>query len=194
MIVIDIFSKFLFVETLKDKKASTVLKGFIKILDKGRQPQTVFLDKGGEFNNALLKRELTKRNIKYFTTQNEDIKTSIAERVIRTLKNKLYRLFHKLGSYRYIETLQKVVEGYNKSKHKSLHNHATADVTKNNEALIWDSCIIQSQRSYQRLLLVNLVKVGRFSNSKLVATLDYRMCDITFRETISRNGQWNYLR
>ena len=138
LIVIDIFSKFLFVETLKDKKASTVLKGFIKILDKGRQPQTVFSDKGGEFNNALLKKELTKRNIKYFTTQNEDIKTSIAERVIRTLKNKLYRLFHKLGSYRYIETLQKVVEGYNKSKHKSLHNHAPADVTKNNEALIWD--------------------------------------------------------
>ena len=57
----------------------------------------VFSDKGGELNNALFKRELAKRNIKYFTTQNEDIKTSVAERVIRTLKTKLYRLFQKQG-------------------------------------------------------------------------------------------------
>lgn len=111
LVVVDVFSKFLFVQTLMDKKASTVLKAFQKILDSGgRLPDVVFSDKGGELNNALFKRELAKRNIKYFTTQNEDIKTSVAERVIRTLKTKLYRLFQKQGSYRYVEHLQNVVD------------------------------------------------------------------------------------
>ena len=87
----------------------------------------------------MFKRELSKRDIKFFTTQNEDIKTSVAERVIRTLKTKLYRLFQKQGSYRYLEQLQSVVDGYNKTKHSSLKNLAPADVTKTNEAEIWDS-------------------------------------------------------
>lgn len=140
LIVVDVFSKLLFVQTLMDKKASTVLKAFQKILDSGgRFPDVVFSDKGGELNNALFKRELAKRNIKYFTTQNEDIKTSVAERVIRTLKTKLYRLFQKQGSYRYVEHLQNVVDGYNKSKHSSLKNLAPKDVSKTNEAVIWVS-------------------------------------------------------
>ena len=106
LVVIDVFSKFFFVETLKDKKASTVVRGLVKTLDKGRQSETIFSDKGGEINNQLMKRELTKRNSRYFTTQNEDLKTSVGERIIRTIKNKLYRLFHRQRSYRYVEQLQ----------------------------------------------------------------------------------------
>lgn len=56
LVVIDVFSKFLFIETLKDKKASTVVRGLVKILDKGRQPETIFSDKGGEINNQLMKK------------------------------------------------------------------------------------------------------------------------------------------
>ena len=66
LVVIDVFSKFLFIEMLKDKKASTVLEGMKKILDKGRQPITIFSDKGGEINNQLMRKELKRRNIEFF--------------------------------------------------------------------------------------------------------------------------------
>ena len=105
LIVIDMFSKFLFIETLTDKKASTVLAAFKKVLVQGRTPEDLSSDKGGELNNSLLKNELKKRHIKYFTTQNEDIKNSIAERVIRTIRNKIYRLFQRQRSYCYVEVL-----------------------------------------------------------------------------------------
>ncbi|MES9903763.1 MAG: transposase family protein [Sedimenticola sp.] len=85
MVVIDVFSKYLFIEPLKSRKAKDVVQAFDRVLTKGRSPEIVYSDKGSEFNNALFKKYLTKRHIKYFTTQNEDIKVSVAERVIRTV-------------------------------------------------------------------------------------------------------------
>ena len=41
LVVIDVFSKFLFVEPLKNKKAKDVLHAFDKILSHGRSPDTV---------------------------------------------------------------------------------------------------------------------------------------------------------
>ena len=138
LIVIDAFSKYTFVETLKDKKASSVLAAFKKVLKHGRRPDVIFTDKGGEFDNTLFKRELKKYHIKYFTTQNEDVKNSIAERVIRTLRNKMYRFFQRQRSYRYVEMLPELVMSYNKTKHRSLNYLAPIDVNKKNEAIIWD--------------------------------------------------------
>ena len=123
---------------MTDKKAGTVLKAFKKVLEQGRLPYALSTDKGGEFNNSLLKRELKKYHIKYFTTQNEDIKNSIVERVIRTIRNKMYRLFQRQRSYRYIEVLPDLIESYNKTKHRSLGNMAPIDINKNNEAVVWD--------------------------------------------------------
>ena len=64
--------------------------GFDLILVIGRIPVVVYSDKGSEFNYPMFKVFLKKRHVKYFTTQNEDIKVSLAERVIRTLCNKMH--------------------------------------------------------------------------------------------------------
>lgn len=161
LVVIDVFSKYLFVETLKDKKASSVVEGFRRILNNGRVPEVVFSDKGGEFNNALLKKELKKYHIKYFTTQNEDIKNSVAERVIRTLRNKLYRFFQKQRSYRYVEQLQSIVEGYNKTKHRSLNYLAPIDITKENEAKVWDQMYSDRQGRQRKRIVKSSDKKAR---------------------------------
>ena len=140
LVLIDVLSKFVFVQTLTDKKASTIVDAFRKIInDAGRIPEVIFSDKGGEFNNFRFKNELKKHHIKYFTTQNEDIKNSVVERVIRTFRNKLYRFFQKQRTYRYVEKLPEITAGYNKTNHKSLpKNMAPVDVSKENEALVWD--------------------------------------------------------
>ncbi|MEW8509096.1 MAG: hypothetical protein AB2598_20640 [Candidatus Thiodiazotropha sp.] len=149
LVVIDVFSKYLFVVTLKDKKASSVVEAFRKVLNQGRIPEVVFSDKGGELNNSLLKKEFQKYHIKYFTTQNDDIKNSIAERVIRTLRNKLYRVFQKQRSYRYIEILPDIVKGYNNTNHRSI-GMAPVEVTKDNEAVTWDRMYNDQQQKKRR--------------------------------------------
>ena len=139
LIVIDVFSKYLIVEPVRSKKSNAIVEAFDRVLAHGRYPGVVYSDKGGEFNNALFKRYLKRRNISYFTTQNEDIKVSVAERVIRTLKNKMYKYFERSRSYRFVEELQNLVYSYNHTPHRSLGSKLSpVQVNKTNEEQIWD--------------------------------------------------------
>ena len=62
--VIDIFSKYAWVVSLKDKKGITITDAFQKILDEsGYKPNKIWIDKGNKFNNKSLKSWLEKNDI-----------------------------------------------------------------------------------------------------------------------------------
>ena len=87
--VIDLFSKYAFVVPLKDKKAVSIVSAFQSILDKsGRKPNKIWVNQGSEFHNHNLKKCLVNNDISMYSTYNEG-KSVVAERFIRTLKNKL---------------------------------------------------------------------------------------------------------
>ena len=87
--VIDLFSKYAFVVPLKDKKRASVVKGFEKIINEsGRRPNKIWVDQGSEFYNKTFKNWLISEGIEMYSTHNEG-KSVVAERFIRTLKNKL---------------------------------------------------------------------------------------------------------
>ena len=46
---IDLFSKYAWVVPLKDKKGMTIVNAFQKIISKGRKPNKICIDQGGEF-------------------------------------------------------------------------------------------------------------------------------------------------
>ena len=73
-------------------------------------------------------------NIHYFTTLNSDTKANVAERVIKTAKNMMYRYFITQRTHRCIKVLQEIVKSYNATPRRSLNNIAPKDVNKNNEA------------------------------------------------------------
>ncbi len=81
--VIDVFSKYAWVEPLKTKSGENLVKAFEKILRKGRKPEKLHSDKGTEFTNKLFQTFLKKKIILFFTTYNET-KASIFERFNRT--------------------------------------------------------------------------------------------------------------
>ena len=87
---IDLFSKYAWVVPLKDKKGTSIVNAFQKIISKGRKPNKIWVDQGGEFYNKLFKRFLKLNNIEMYSTYNEG-KSVIAERFIRTLKNKTFK-------------------------------------------------------------------------------------------------------
>lgn len=93
LIVIDVFSRYLYVEPLLNKKATTVLKALKSIFSKGTIPRTIRSDKGGELNNRFVKQLLKSKNIYYFTTQNE-MKANYAGRVTRSLRNMIFIYFN----------------------------------------------------------------------------------------------------
>ena len=84
--VIYLFSKYAWVLPFKDKRGITIVNAFQKIISKGRKPNKVWVDQGGEFYK-LFKRFLKINNIKMYSTYNKG-KSVVAERFIRSLKNK----------------------------------------------------------------------------------------------------------
>ena len=54
--VIDMFSKYVWVVPLKDKKGASIVDAFQNILDKsGRKPNKIWVDKGSQFCNTFFK-------------------------------------------------------------------------------------------------------------------------------------------
>ena len=82
---IDSFSKYAWVAPIKDKKGTSIVNAFQKIISEGRKPNKIWVDQGSEFYNNLFKRFLKTNNIEMYTTYNEG-KSVVAERFIRTLK------------------------------------------------------------------------------------------------------------
>ena len=134
LVCIDVFSRFLIIEPLKKKDSSSVVKAFSKIF-KTRVPSTLSSDEGREYLNKPLLDFLKKHNVKHFV-HHSDTKAALAERVIRTVKERLFRYFTHKNTLRYVNVLQQLVHAYNNSVHSSI-NERPANVTKQNEMEIW---------------------------------------------------------
>ena len=87
---IDLFSKYAWIFPLKDKKGVSIINTFPKIISKWRRLNKIWVDQGGEFYNKLFKRFLKINNTEMYSTYNEG-KSVVAERFIRTLKNKIFK-------------------------------------------------------------------------------------------------------
>ena len=85
------YSKHAFVIPLKDKKVISIVNVFDKIIKQSnRKPNKIRIDQGGDFYNNVFEKWLSDNDINMYSTYNEG-KSVVAERFIRTLKNKLYK-------------------------------------------------------------------------------------------------------
>ena len=116
---IDCFSKYAWAIPLKSKHADEILRAFKEILKSGRKPKRLQTDKGKEFLNTKVQNFLRQHEIQFFTTESEK-KASIVERFNRTMKGRTYKYFTAKNTYRYIDVLQSLVDGYNNTYHRSI--------------------------------------------------------------------------
>lgn len=91
LVVIDVLSKYAWVEPLLNKTSKSVADGIERILvrNNDRDPLHFQTDKGKEFLGREVQQLLKKRNIIYRTVRDPDIKAAVAERFIRTLKERM---------------------------------------------------------------------------------------------------------
>lgn len=121
LIVIDVFSKMAYAEPLKDKTGEVVTKAMDRIIQKVNQHnpnhsiRKLHTDEGKEFHNGTMKRLLDKFNIEHYSTFSH-MKASIVERLIRTIKHKLYTQFSLQGSHAWVKILPKIIERYNNTR------------------------------------------------------------------------------
>ena len=117
---IDLYSKYAFVIPLKDKKGISIVNAFDKIIKQSnRKSNKIWVDQGGEFYNNVFEKWLSDNDINVYSTYNEG-KSVVAERFIRTLKNKLYKHMTVTGKNVYYDVLDDVVNKYNNTKHSTI--------------------------------------------------------------------------
>ena len=135
--VIDVFSKYAWVEPIKSKTGQDVTAAFEKILKRsqGRQPQNLQTDDGKEFYNKHFQALMKGKSIHHFSTRG-DSKASVVERFNRTLKERLYRYFTIKNTLTFLPMLQDLVLGYNRSYHRSI-KMAPERVNAHNEEDVW---------------------------------------------------------
>ena len=75
---IDLFSKYAWVVPIKDKKGTSIVNAFQKIISEGRKPNKIWVDQGSEFYNKSFKDFLKINNIEMYSTYNEG-KSVVAE-------------------------------------------------------------------------------------------------------------------
>ena len=114
LVVIDIFSRYGWVEPLKDKSAINITKAFNKILKKGRKPRILRTDAATDFTSKKFQNFLRKNNIHHFTTHNEK-QANYVERFIQIIKKKIRRYMAQKQTQKYIDILQPLVDSYNRT-------------------------------------------------------------------------------
>src|SRR6266566_7243481 len=117
--VIDLFSRYAWAKSIKDKTGKEVKRAFQKIFASGRKPQRLQTDEGLKFANRHVQHLLKVKNIKFFTVKSQ-FKAAVCERFNRTVKSKMWRYFTKTGSYKWIDILPELMTAYNASVHRSL--------------------------------------------------------------------------
>ena len=128
--VIDVFSKYGYLVPLKDKTGKSVASA-LKTIFKERKPEKVWVDKGKEFYNKDVK-EL----IELYSTENEE-KSSVVERWIRTMKEKMWKYFTDNNMSVYIDILPDLVKNYNNTRHSSIKMTPVEASKKKNELTVW---------------------------------------------------------
>ena len=116
---IDLLSKYAWVIPLKDKKETSIVNAFQKIISKERKPNKIWVDQGSEFYNQSLKDFLKINNIEMYSTFNEG-KYVVAERFIRTLKNKIFKHMTAISKNVYFDVLDDIVNKYNNTIHRTI--------------------------------------------------------------------------
>ena len=115
---IDVFTKYGYAVPLQSKRGEEVAAAAADIFD-DRQPRRVCTDRGSEFKSDPFQRSLRQRDIRHFYAGGSG-KCTVVERFHRTLKGRIARFQHHRNTERYVDHLQGIVEGYNKTYHRTI--------------------------------------------------------------------------
>ena len=157
LLVIDVFSKYVWVRPVKSKNASIILDMVKNIMkESGRTPRYIRTDKGTEFVNRVLSKFLNSIHVEHIQTHSE-VKAAFAERAIKTIKGKLFKYMYHFQTRNYINILNKVVKVYNATIHSTI-KMAPKNVTHKNETQLWWS--VYANISGKGAIVRNIAKGG----------------------------------
>ena len=173
-IIIDNFSKFLFAIPLKNKYSQTITNEFSNNLAKSkRKPDKLESDRGYEVYNSIFRNFLKLKNIHHYS-RFTDKGPSIAERVIRTVRNLLKKPVILAGNADWFSELPSVFKQYINTIHHSIKMTPNQASKKTNKGKVYTT--LQDRR---------VRKQPKFKLGQIVRTAD-------IEKVISKGDSTNY--
>ena len=159
-IVIDNFSKYLWAIPLKNKNSQTITNEFSKILTTSkRKPLKIESDRGTEFYNSIFQNFLNSKNIQHYS-RFTDKGPSIAERVIRTIRNLLKKPVFEKGNADWLSELPSVTKQYNNTIHHSTKMRPIQANKKVNEKEVFSNLRDDRVKRQPKIKLGQLVRTA----------------------------------
>jgi len=173
---IDVFTKRAWSVPLKTETGCEVSDAFERHVLSQRQCNMVQSEKGTEFLNSTCQSMLPRHGIKFYTSENVDIKAAVVERFNGTLKGKNVSLFHS-ETHETLRRRSTRVFAFLQSHISQIHRHGT--------------CRSYSQKSKTRCALDSIPWCRKlFDGSLTLATKCASRCDgYRYRKTTSVIGR-----
>ena len=138
LLVIDCFTKMIYIAPMKRKTAEASALAFEQIFNKLDQfPVNIVTDDGLEFFNQKVQNLFLSLGVNHFSfTTKTKMKAMIAERAIRTIKTKIEKYLHLHKTRKWIDIIDQIVSNYNEIPHRTT-GFAPVDVTAENAPEIY---------------------------------------------------------
>ena len=137
VLAVDDFSRQVAGRTVADLKADTMNKAVNSILNElGYKYRFVRTDRGTDYTNRKVQATFKKRKMVHFPSF-EPNKTQTAERSIRSIKNRLYRVLQRRGDANWSRYLKDVINAHNHTKSRALFGISPSEVKQSNVPQLW---------------------------------------------------------
>jgi len=143
---IDVFSKRAWAVPVRKKSGRNVANAFEPSVAE-RKCNMVQSDKGTEFLNSTFQSMLQRHDIKFYTSENEDLKAAVVERFNRTLKT-MFPYFTHANTRRYVDVLDDLLHSYNNTYHRSI-GMSPSEVDRDNEDQVRAQLYPKKPKSYK---------------------------------------------
>ena len=174
LVVIDNFSKFGWIRSLKNKYSQSITDAFSEIIkSSNRKPSHLETDDGKEYVNEIFN-EFLKNNIIKRYSRYTDKRAVIAERFNRTIRNLLKKPVFLAGNADWLSELPSVIKKYNNTIHSSIKMTPNRASKKSNERKVYSN--LKGKREIQK---------PKYKLGQLVRTAD-------IKKVFSKGDSTNY--
>ena len=153
----------------------------------GRKPNKTWVDHGSELYNNKFKRFLKENDIEMYSTFNEG-KSVVAERFIKTLKNKIYKHMTYIGKNVYFNVLDDIVKKCNNTVHSSI-KMKPKDVTDDS----FPEYIEESNKKDPKFKIGDHIRTSKYKNVFAKGYTPNWSKEIFFINKIQSTVPWTYL-
>ena len=120
LVVLDLFSKKIWLRALKSKEGNETANAIRNIIPQMWFPiQTVIFDEGKEFLNKFVEMLFTQYSINSYHIRTKT-KAGAVERANRTIKGIIFKIFTQTGRKRWIDSIEDIQDNYNNTYHRTI--------------------------------------------------------------------------